>query len=58
MSKTKIIWTFPDGSWRKISHPNIKGEIITAIKAVDDGTWWIWHDEYHNFPWTREKFGL
>lgn len=56
--KTKIIWTFPDGAWRKISHPNTNGEIITAIKAVDDGTWWIWHDSYHNFPWTRKKFGL
>jgi hypothetical protein len=56
--KTKIIWTFPDGSWRKISHPNTNGEIITAIKAVDDGTWWIWHDSYYNFPWTRKKFGL
>lgn len=43
---------------RIVTMINIHGETIRSIKALDDGTWWIWRDEYHDIPWTREKFGL
>ena len=43
---------------RILTLTNIKGETVKVIRALDDGTWWIWHDCYHNAPWTRKKFGL
>jgi len=43
---------------RIVTMINIHGETIRSIKALDDGRWFIWHDEYHNFPWSRKKFGL